>query len=108
MKLTVNIMRPYPGRTESRLGAAATIFNYRLSRARRVAENAFEILSQTWRIFRQPLNVTPEHACTIISTACILHNYVRDLGQPDSQQLPQADASGAQVGGLCDTSRRGL
>ncbi|XP_043216296.1 protein ALP1-like [Amphibalanus amphitrite] len=105
--LTVHMMRPYPGRTESRLGAPATIFNYRLSRARRVVENAFGILSQTWRIFRRPLNVNPEHACTIVRTACILHNYVRDQGQADSQQPQQADASGEQVGGLCELGRLG-
>ena len=103
--LTANIMRPYPGVRTHREPAGSSgqhLQLRRLSRDRGVVENAFGILSQKWRIFRRPLNVTPEHACAIIRTVCILPNYVRDHGQPGSQQLPQADASGAQVGGLCE------
>lgn len=54
------------------------IFNYRLSRARRVSENAFGILSQKFQLYNRRLKLKPENADKIILTTCILHNYVRD------------------------------
>ena len=89
--LLPNVMRPYPGRREARMGMEASIFNYRLSRARRVVENAFGILAQVWRLYRRPLNVTPEHAQALMMATCILHNFRRG-----------GDVEGLQLGGVSD------
>jgi hypothetical protein len=71
-------MRPYPG-SQNKGDNEKSIFNYRLSRARRLVENAFGILSQKFQIYQTTLQSLPENTGIIFAT-CILHNYVRDLG----------------------------
>ena len=72
--LKTYLMKPYAQRgltTEKR------VFNYRLSRARRVVENAFGILSTRFRVFRAPLAVFPVTAEKIVMASCVLHNFLR-------------------------------
>lgn len=69
-----NLLRPYPGRG---LNPTRRVFNYRLSRARRLVECAFGILANKWRVLHSPLLVEPDYADDIIKACCILHNYVR-------------------------------
>ena len=67
-------MKQYPGNalTESR-----RVFNYRLSRCRRVIENTFGILSARRRIFRRPINAKPCNVDNIVKYCVCLHNYLR-------------------------------
>lgn len=71
--LSKRIMRPYPGQF---LNEKKSIFNYRLSRARRVIENTFGILVSRWRIFQSVICFKPEHTDTIIMAAINLHNFL--------------------------------
>lgn len=64
--LTTTIMKPYPGRGMSQ---QERIFNYRLSRARRVSENAFGILATRFRIFRSSIAATPTNAKMFVLAA---------------------------------------
>ncbi|CAN7994979.1 unnamed protein product, partial [Ixodes pacificus] len=52
------------------------IFNYRLSRARRVAENAFGILAQKWRVLRRPFRANDLNINMIIAACVVLHNFM--------------------------------
>ncbi|XDV31444.1 hypothetical protein PO909_034127 [Leuciscus waleckii] len=71
--LKTYLMRPFPG---NRIPRWRQMFSYRLSRARMVVECAFGILSSRWRVLHTRINVKPENADSIVTAACILHNYL--------------------------------
>jgi hypothetical protein len=70
-----HMMRPFGGRQQS---VTKRVFNYRLTVARRYVECAFGILSNKWRIFHRPLNVSVGLATRIVQACCVLHNFVRE------------------------------
>ncbi|XP_057665975.1 uncharacterized protein LOC130899839 [Diorhabda carinulata] len=74
-QLTVNLMKPFSG-TYAR-GYKERIFNYKLSRARRVSENAFGILSSSFRVLRKPMLLEPDTATKVTLATVYLHNYLR-------------------------------
>lgn len=76
-KLNKNVMKPYP-KKQTLEDRNKAIFNYRLSRARRVTENAFGILCNVFRIFFTPINVKPSTVDLIILASCCLHNMLRN------------------------------
>ncbi|XP_050501018.1 uncharacterized protein LOC126880978 [Diabrotica virgifera virgifera] len=73
--LSTNIMKPFAGHQEK--GSKNRIFNYRLSRARRVSENAFGILSAVFRVLRRPMLLEPETATNVVLALIHLHNFLR-------------------------------
>ena len=72
--LKKNMMKPYPqhGLTEDK-----RVYNHRHSRARRISENLFGILSSRWRVFRSALLVPPDTVEMIVFSTLGLHNYLR-------------------------------
>jgi len=69
-----HIIKPYSQRN---LTYERRIYNYRLSRARNVVENAFGIMSSRFRILRTDINISPEKINYVISAICVLHNFLR-------------------------------
>ena len=73
-----NIMRPYPRVRNVRIPWENTVYNYRHSRARRIVENAFGILSQRWRIFTRRICLDVDNAKKIVMASCLLHNFLQE------------------------------
>lgn len=73
--LQTHIMKPYSGLQDK--GSGERIFNYRLSRARRVVENVFGIISSVFRVLRKPILLEPKKAERIILSCVCLHNFLR-------------------------------
>lgn len=67
------IMKPYPNRG---LTAQKRIFNYRLSRVRRVIENAFGVMTNRFRILLTTINLAPNKVEDITLASCVLHNFL--------------------------------
>lgn len=71
--LSKNLLKPYPFRN---ITWSQRIFNYRLSRARRVVENAFGILTNRWRILLNTINMKESSVRHITQACVVLHNYL--------------------------------
>lgn len=57
-RLHPSIMKPF-NINQAREDFEKAVFNYRLSRARRVSENAFGLLCQTFTVFFTPITLKP-------------------------------------------------
>ena len=73
--LRQHMLKPFSARY---LENEQLVFNYRLSRARRVVENLFGILASRFRCLLHTLEVTPEKAVSITKACLTLHNLFRD------------------------------
>ena len=73
-EMSCSVMKPFPSQD---LSMNQRIFNYRLSRARRIVENAFGILATRFRILRREIEMTPEHASEVVMGCIVLHNFLR-------------------------------
>lgn len=71
---TKRILRPFP---KKNLNIVKRIYNYRHTRARRMVECAFGILSSKWRIFFRPIDVEIHFCDSLVKACCVLHNFVR-------------------------------
>jgi hypothetical protein len=70
-----NLLRPFSG---THLDMKKGVLNYRLSRARRYVECAFGVLTNKWRIFHRPINVSRYFAVDIVKACTVLRNIVRE------------------------------
>ena len=68
------LMKPYSNRN---LTDAERIFNYRLSRARRIVENAFGIMANRFRCLLTTLQLEPDTVQMLVLACVCLHNIMR-------------------------------
>ncbi|XP_067944974.1 uncharacterized protein [Watersipora subatra] len=90
------IMRPFPGRALD--SVPKRIFNYRLSRARRIIENTFGVLSRRWQILFKMIQADQEKATNLVRAMCVLHNFLRTVNDtsytpPGYLDIPNPDGS---------------
>ena len=85
--LSQHVLRPY---CSISLDVARLIYNYRLTRARRMLEWVFGIVCNKWTIFHCAIDVCPDFCNVIVKTCCILHNFVR---QRDGFQFQDTNVS---------------
>ncbi|XP_057302741.1 uncharacterized protein LOC130636907 [Hydractinia symbiolongicarpus] len=69
--LSKNLLKPFSKNT---LCDAERIFNYRLSRFRKISENAFGILSARFRIINSTINLSPSKTTSLVMAIVALHN----------------------------------
>ncbi|XP_046862581.1 uncharacterized protein LOC124456087 [Xenia sp. Carnegie-2017] len=78
-----HMMKPYPFQTCLR----KLIFNYRLSRARRVIENAFGICASRFRVFHRPIVAKVDNVIAITKAVVALHNFLMSINEDDDSNL---------------------
>ena len=66
------LLKPYPYKADQ--PNQERVFNYHLSKCKRVVENAFGQLKARFRRIGRGLEVNIDNATPIIQTCCILHN----------------------------------
>ena len=76
--LRTNFLNPY---SKNALNIKERVFNYRLSRARRVSENSFGILAARFRIYENPINLLVETTEILVKATCALHKWLRQSSQ---------------------------
>jgi len=94
--LKTYLLRPYSKHHQGG-DKSKKIYNCRLSRAQRVVENVFGILTSHWRVFRGLLEVQPETVDKVVLAYCCLHNMLcKECNPPDEIELLCPRTSGPQ------------
>ncbi|XP_049799807.1 uncharacterized protein LOC126235116 [Schistocerca nitens] len=81
------------------------IFNYRLSRGRRVVENTFGILANCFRVLLSTIPVSVGKVELTVQTLCILHNYL--IEEAGTTYLTAADTENTDLCNINNGSWRG-
>ena len=94
--LQKHLMRPFPGKQCSE---DKQLFNYRLSRARRVVENAFGILASRWRLYHTKLAMRPGVVKKVVKATCVLHNMLQLNSNPADVPVLQEECQNQHIEG---------
>lgn len=84
--LKTYLVKPYP---RGAIQFPEMIANYRISRARRIVENAFGIATSRFRLFRRAITADVEVAVEATKSIIALHNYLMaDMSLPENPYCP--------------------
>jgi hypothetical protein len=99
-----NIIRPFPRRKTSMLQKQ---FNYRLSRARRIVENAFGILAARWRVYYCKIDVGVHVAKDLVKATLVLHSFLQSQTTPAQVTSLLQEVKGMRINGLRNLHAKG-
>ena len=94
--LKTYLLKPYPFRG---VPLEKRVTDYRISRPRRVSENAFGILGNRSEILLSAMKLSPENAEKVTLASCVLHKFLREksparytpLGSFDTEDIETGD-----------------
>lgn len=95
-------MKPY-GRKN--IADAHRMFDYRLSRKRRVTENAFGILANRARVFSAQKNLNENNISIVVLVSLSSHNLLRESSR-DTYMLPGFTNKIQMEGSICNSTWR--
>ena len=87
--LSMYIMKPYSHRSQLH---HEKVYSYRVSRARRVIENAFGLLATRMRVFGTTMQLQPSVVKVVTMCACVIHNLILDRYPHLPQEVDNEDA----------------
>eukprot|EP00745_Piridium_sociabile_P033516 TRINITY_DN57481_c0_g1_i1.p1 TRINITY_DN57481_c0_g1~~TRINITY_DN57481_c0_g1_i1.p1 ORF type:complete len:488 (-),score=103.76 TRINITY_DN57481_c0_g1_i1:251-1714(-) len=90
-------MKPFSRRT---MAPREVVFNYRLSRARRVVENAFGLLAQRFRCLLRTIELQPENVRLVIKCCTTLHNILIQRKAPVADAVDREDVNHEVIPGV--------
>lgn len=67
------LMKPFPFRS---LSGPERVYNYRLSRARRIVENVFGIMSARFQLLLKRIRLDEDKTKRVVLAICALHNFL--------------------------------
>lgn len=83
-RLSKTMMKPYPFYVNQ--NEVEQLFNYVLSKARRVVENAFGHLKARFRRIGKGIDNNIDNASVIIKACCVLHNFLNERNDDVNQK----------------------
>ena len=97
------LLKPFPHRNQT---DEQRIFSYRLSRARRIIENVFGIMTMRFRILQNPINLHPKKVQKVVLAIVTLHNILRKLSVDEYQPPGSVDRENVGSGTIASGSWR--
>lgn len=92
--LKPHLLKPYSSRDKT---MECRIYNYRLSRARRIIENAFSILANRFQTLQTKINLNVEKVELITVTTLALHNYLITEAKSSYLQVDIEDTENVNI-----------
>lgn len=78
------LMKPYNFRGQDR---TELIFNYRLSRARRIVESSFGIAAARFRVLRTTIELSEQNVILCVLAICAMHNWLMSIDSSFSEDI---------------------